>query len=80
MFDKGAEIVPGMTVLHDDGLSYQVDRVEMCSDGYESWRKLSGHLRVSYTQLESGDYPAGTGWNKAEHEFRHYFTPVASAE
>lgn len=80
MFDKGAEIVPGMTVLHDEGLLYCVERVEISTDGYEVDHRLNGHLRIGYTQLEDGSYPAGTGWNKDDKEFREFFTPIPSRE
>lgn len=80
MFEKGAEIIPGMTVLHDDGLLYRVDRVDISTDGYEVGHRLNGHLRIAYTQLEDGSYPAGTGWNKDEQEFRQFFTPISTTE
>lgn len=76
MFDKGAEIIPDMIVLHDDGLTYRVDKVVASTDAYEEGHTLPGVLRVAYTQLENADFPAGTEWNKDGEEFRKYFTPV----
>lgn len=80
MFGEGVEIVPGMTVLHDDGLTYRVDKVVPSTDGYETAHRLSGLLRIAYTQMEDGGYPAGTEWNKGGEEFRQFFTPVPSPE
>lgn len=80
MFGEGAEIIPGMIVLHDDGLTYRVDRVAPDTDDYEVRHRLNGLLRVAYTQLEDGGCPAGTGWDKSEEQFRQFFTPVPSPE
>lgn len=77
MFGEKEEILPGMTVLHDDGLTYRIDRVDPSTDGFESEHRLDGLLRVAYTQLDDGDFPAGTGWSKDGGEFRLFFTPVA---
>lgn len=80
MFEKGTGITPNMKVRHDDGLAYRVDQIFHSTDGYESNHTLSGQVRVVYTQLEAGDYPAGTQWDKDAEEFRQFFTPIESAE
>ncbi len=77
MFDNNAEITSGMTVLHDDGLRYRVERIEGDMSGYEAQHALTGLARVSYTQLDGGRFPVGTGWSKPEDEFRLFFTPHA---
>lgn len=76
MFDQGQGITPEMIVRHDDGLTYRVDNLIHSTDGYESNHTLSGVVRVIYTQLEAGDFPAGTQWDKNGDEFRQFFTPV----
>lgn len=78
MFEKSAEIVPGMIVRHVDGLTYRVDKLVDSTDGYEAIHSLNGLRRVLYTQLEDGSHPAGKEWDKDSEEFRAFFTPVPS--
>ena len=74
MINREVRIVPGMYVRHDDGLLYRVDDVRRSTTGYEETHKLDG-MMVNYTQLEDGDFKAGTEWQKDEEGFRKYFTP-----
>lgn len=74
MIEKNIKIVPGMTVVHDEGLHYQVEDVRQSTNGYEVTHELGGMV-VNYTQLEDGSYPAGTKWSKDESSFRQFFTP-----
>ncbi len=75
MIDKEAEIIPGVMVIHDEGLRYRVDDLRRSTAGYEATHKVGGFV-VGYTQLEDGSFPAGTGWSKPEEEFRQFFTIV----
>jgi hypothetical protein len=74
MINQEIPIEPGMNVRHDDGLTYQVDGVRRSTVGWEETHKLGG-MMIDYTQLEDGDFPAGTEWQKDEEGFRKYFTP-----
>jgi hypothetical protein len=73
MIEKGAPIVPGMFVRHDEGLLYQVDDTRQSTVDYETTRQL-GVLMVDYTQKEPGHFPVGTKWVKDEEGFRNHFT------
>lgn len=75
MIEKDIVIAPGMVVLHDEGLTYQVDDVRRSTRDYELTHELGG-MTVNYTQLENGGFPAGTKWNKDEEGFREHFTLV----
>jgi hypothetical protein len=74
MINQEIPIVPGMNVRQDEGLAYKVDDVRRSTIDYEETRKLGG-MMVNYTQLEDGDFPAGTKWQKDEEGFRKHFTP-----
>jgi hypothetical protein len=77
MIDKDIEITPGMVVLHDEGLHYQVEDTRRSTNDYEKTHQLGGTV-VNYTQLEDGSFPAGTKWSKDEAGFREFFTPDQS--
>ncbi len=80
MFEKNIPITPEMLVRHDeaDGLLYRVNNVGAAATGYEKNHQLSGEQIVNYTQLENGDFPVGTVWNREEEDFRYNFTPETS--
>ena len=82
MFPDKIPVVPGMAVRHDPegGLAYRVDKVTASTDDYETKHALNGLRRVTYTQLEDGDFPAGTEWNRDESQFRANFTPLEETE
>jgi hypothetical protein len=73
MIDKEIPIEPGMNVRHVGGLRYHVDDVRRSTIGLEETHKLGG-MMVNYTQLEDGEFPAGTEWQKDEEGFRKHFT------
>ena len=73
MIEKDIPIKPRMFVRQDDGLHYEVEDVRPSTVDWEVTREL-GKSMVNYTQLEDGDYPAGTKYVKDEEGFRKYFT------
>lgn len=77
MFEKGLVVSPEMIVKHDDksGLLYQINNIGRVATGYETTHQLSDEQVVNYTQLEDGDFPAGTIWNREIEDFRKNFTP-----
>jgi hypothetical protein len=77
MIEDRVEIVPKTIVRHDEGLLYRVDKVDRYNAiGWEEARKLGGKL-IDYTQLEDGQFPAGTQYGKDEASFRRCFTIVS---
>src|SRR5665213_1812617 len=78
MIPEGDPIYPGMNVLHDEGLLYQVENVRQSTTGYETDHELGG-LVVNYTQLEQGKFPPGHKWSKDEAGFRTYFTAAGTS-
>jgi len=79
MFDEDALIIPGMVVVHDEGLRYQVEDIRLSTVDYETAHDIGSRV-VNYTQLEAGAYPVGTKWSKDEVGFRRFFTPLSSKE
>jgi len=79
MIDETVAIVPGMVVVHDEGLRYEVEDTRLSTNGYEKTHQLGAKV-VNYTQLEDGSFPAGTKWSKDEEGFREAFTLESEAE
>ena len=76
MIENNVEILPRTIVRHDEGLLYRVDAIHRNNTiDYEATRALAGKL-IDYTQLEDGEYPAGTQYGKDEVGFRRHFTIV----
>ena len=78
MIPPEAPLDPGLVVRHDEGLHYVIEGPAIRTDGYEALGTL-GVDSVSYIQLEDGQKPAGTRYNKPEDEFRQHFTLVPNA-
>ena len=73
MIEKDVPIIPAMLVMHDEGLMYEVDDVRRSTVSYEETHAIGGTV-VNYTQLDDGEFPAGTRWQKDEDGFRKHFT------
>lgn len=67
----GVSTQVGKTYRHKAGLLYRAEEVVLDATGYESG--VQPHRIVVYTQLDPGDYPAGTRWVREEADFLKHF-------
>lgn len=73
------EVVVQGVYRHPSGTTYRVDDLLIDTTGYEERHDLTRKV-VLYTQLDKGEYPAGSRWVRSVEDFLSVFTYTGQKE